>query len=168
MGSGLSEAGRDALGYVGESWLLLLSTPHCLFYTALHLAECHVVSASTFYHASLELYEHVLGMSLLAGGGILALSLVPQVIKLLLTRSAADISLLWSLLYLLGEHGGICTVLRLLQSLCSVVQQCEQQPVTASCSRAITTHRVAQHSGELRSALHAMHQQILCCSSCHC
>ncbi|WIA41022.1 hypothetical protein OEZ86_004660 [Tetradesmus obliquus] len=36
------------------------------------------------------------------GGGILALSLVPQVVKLLLTRSAADISLLWSLLYLLG------------------------------------------------------------------
>jgi hypothetical protein len=45
-------------------------------------------------------------MSLFAGGGILALSLVPQVIKLLLTRSAADISLLWSLLYLLGEHEG--------------------------------------------------------------
>jgi uncharacterized protein with PQ loop repeat len=41
-----------------------------------------------------------------AGGCILALSLVPQVIKLLLTRSAADISLLWSLLYLLGENGG--------------------------------------------------------------
>jgi hypothetical protein len=38
-----------------------------------------------------------------AGGGILALSLVLQVIKLLLSRSAADISLLWSLLYLLGE-----------------------------------------------------------------
>ncbi|WIA20737.1 hypothetical protein OEZ85_005107 [Tetradesmus obliquus] len=36
------------------------------------------------------------------GGGILALSLLPQVVKLLLTRSAADISLLWSLLYLLG------------------------------------------------------------------
>ncbi|KAF6259232.1 hypothetical protein COO60DRAFT_1460283 [Scenedesmus sp. NREL 46B-D3] len=36
------------------------------------------------------------------GGGVLALSLVPQVIKLLLTRSAADISLLWSLMYLLG------------------------------------------------------------------
>jgi uncharacterized protein with PQ loop repeat len=39
-----------------------------------------------------------------AGGSILALSLVPQVIKLMLTRSAADISLLWSLLYLLGEE----------------------------------------------------------------
>jgi hypothetical protein len=43
-------------------------------------------------------------MSLFAGGSILALSLVPQVIKLLLTHSAADMSLLWSLLYLLGEH----------------------------------------------------------------
>ncbi|WIA40637.1 hypothetical protein OEZ86_013973 [Tetradesmus obliquus] len=37
------------------------------------------------------------------GGCILALSLVPQVIKLLLTRNAADISLMWSLLYLLGS-----------------------------------------------------------------
>jgi hypothetical protein len=98
----LSEAGRDALGYVGESWLLLLSTPYCLFYTALR--PCSLVSASTFYHAMFEPFEHVLGMSLSAGGGILALSLVPQVVNLLLTRSAADISLLWSLLYLLGEH----------------------------------------------------------------
>ena len=37
------------------------------------------------------------------GGGMLALSLVPQIIKLLLTRSAHDISLLWSILYLLGS-----------------------------------------------------------------
>lgn len=38
------------------------------------------------------------------GGGILALSLVPQIIRLLMTKSAEDISLLWSLLYFLGEH----------------------------------------------------------------
>jgi hypothetical protein len=48
----------------------------------------------------------MLGISFSPGGSILALSLVPQVIKLLLTRSAADISLLWSLLYLLGEQQG--------------------------------------------------------------
>jgi uncharacterized protein with PQ loop repeat len=37
------------------------------------------------------------------GGGILALSLIPQIIKLLMTRSAQDISLLWSLMYLTGS-----------------------------------------------------------------
>lgn len=37
------------------------------------------------------------------GGGILAMSLLPQIARLLLTRSARDISILWSLLYLLGS-----------------------------------------------------------------
>ena len=36
------------------------------------------------------------------GGGSLALSMVPQIIQLLMTKSAADISLMWSMLYFLG------------------------------------------------------------------
>lgn len=36
------------------------------------------------------------------GGGLLAVCLIPQIIKLLVTRSARDISLSWTLLYLAG------------------------------------------------------------------
>lgn len=36
------------------------------------------------------------------GGGLLALSMVPQIVQLLMTKSAADISLMWTLLYFLG------------------------------------------------------------------
>jgi hypothetical protein len=36
------------------------------------------------------------------GGGLLAVCLIPQIAKLLITRSARDISLLWTLLYLSG------------------------------------------------------------------
>jgi hypothetical protein len=38
------------------------------------------------------------------GGGLLAICLIPQIIKLLVTRSARDISLSWTVLYLAGEH----------------------------------------------------------------
>lgn len=38
------------------------------------------------------------------GGGVLALSLVPQIIKLVMTKSAEDISLMWSLLYFMGKQ----------------------------------------------------------------
>ena len=36
------------------------------------------------------------------GGGLLAVCLIPQIAKLLITRSARDISLAWTLLYLFG------------------------------------------------------------------
>jgi uncharacterized protein with PQ loop repeat len=36
------------------------------------------------------------------GGGLLAVCLIPQIVKLLITRSARDISLAWSFLYLTG------------------------------------------------------------------
>eukprot|EP00775_Hariotina_reticulata_P014603 gene14603-14734_t len=37
-----------------------------------------------------------------AGGAVLALCLIPQVAKIIITRSARDISIAWSILYLIG------------------------------------------------------------------
>jgi uncharacterized protein with PQ loop repeat len=48
------------------------------------------------------LSQHQLEAVGYAGGGVLALCLVPQIARLVVNRSARDVSALWSLLYVIG------------------------------------------------------------------